>query len=66
MYELDYVSKVDPEVADAIKKEISRQDLERYLKFGKTKCSYILSSLLKKGFIKKIDSGKNVKYIENI
>ena len=25
MYELDYVSKVDPEVADAIKKEISRQ-----------------------------------------
>lgn len=49
-----------------MKKEISRQDLERYLKFGKTKCSYILSSLLKKGFIKKIDSGKNVKYIENI
>ncbi len=48
------------------KKEIFRQDLEKYLSCGKTKCNNILKSLLKKGLIKKKDSGKNVKYSNNI
>lgn len=47
-----------------LKKEISRQELEKYLDCGKTKCNNLLKSLLEKGFIKKKDSGKNVKYSE--
>ncbi len=47
-------------------KEISRQDLEKYLTCGKTKCNNILKSLLEKGLIIKIDSGKNVRYIYKV
>ena len=47
------------------KKEIFRQDLEKYLSCSKTKCNNILNSLLKKGLINKKDSGKNVKYNSN-
>ena len=47
------------------KKEIFRQDLEKYLSCSKTKCNNIIKSLLKKGLIKKKDSGKNVKYTVN-
>ena len=49
-----------------MKKEIFRQDLEKYLSCSKTKCNNIIKSLLKKGLIKKKDSGKNVKYNSNI
>ena len=49
-----------------VKKEIFRQDLEKYLSCSKTKCNNILKSLLQKGLIKKKDSGKNVKYSDNI
>lgn len=46
-----------------VKKEITRQDLEKYLGCKRTKCNNILKSLVEKGFIKKIDLGKNSKYI---
>ena len=46
------------------KKEITRKDLEESLKYGKTKCNNILKKLLDKGVILKIDSGKNIKYVE--
>lgn len=46
------------------KKEFLRQDLEIYFNWGKTKCNNILKALVEKGFIEKVDSGKNVKYRE--
>lgn len=49
-----------------IKKEIFRYELEQYLSCSKTKCNTILKSLLEKGLIKKKDSGKKVKYCEDL
>ena len=48
-----------------IKKEISRQDLENHLNYCKTKINKILRLLLEKNLIRKINSGKNIKYILN-
>lgn len=47
------------------KKEVSRKDLEKYLDCKKTKCINVLKVLLEKGFIRKIDLGKNIKYATN-
>ncbi len=44
---------------------VTRQELEKYLLCGKTKCNNILNTLLQKGLIFKINSGKHVKYCLN-
>lgn len=41
---------------------IMRKDLEKYLKYGKTKCFKILKSMIEKGVIKKDGSASNTKY----